>query len=91
MIFKFNICGDRLKLLNEREAYSGNTNYRCNFLLSDEWDGLKCFAVFIADGEAATRLIVNGECKIPAKVLEHGEFTVGAFATNGSEEDLIII
>lgn len=91
MIFKFNVCGDKLKFLNEREAYSGNTNYRCNFLLSDEWDGLKCFAVFIADGKAEKRLIVNGECKIPEGVLEHGEFTVGAFATNGSAEELIRI
>lgn len=94
MVFKFNVCGDKLKFLNEREAYSGNTNYRCNFLLSDEWNGLESFAVFIAGEKAVEQVIVDGECKIPYEALEHGEFTVGAFATNGSdgsEEELIRI
>lgn len=87
MEFNFNVRGDTIKFLNKRVGYSGNANYRCNFLLSPEWDGLEAFAVFTKSGVSYSKLISDGNCEMAVEVLqEPGVFSVGIFGTNGQSE-----
>jgi hypothetical protein len=88
---KFNVSGDRIKILNSRELYSGNANYRCNFLLSSEWEGLEVFAVFTKENISYEKRIEDGVCVIPFEILKDtGVFSVGIFGTNGEAELLRI-
>lgn len=67
-----------------------NTDYRCVFTWSEEWDSLVISATFrnLHTNIAKPQLLTNGACNIPYEVLDYGTLEIGIIGVNG--EDRII-
>lgn len=89
MRYNFGVNGDEINLYSRKRSVSGNVNtYECIFSFGEEWEGFAKFATFEKGQVCITVPLPENECKVPEEMTtSSGNWSVGVFATNGSEDD----
>lgn len=92
-MFKFNVAGDKLTVVNEQRLYSGNVNYyRCEFDFTSDWIELLKFAVFVLPTKSYTVEIEENKCFFPTEALEAADnIYIGVFGSAADESNIIRI
>ena len=89
MKYNFGVNGDEIKLYSRNRSVSGNVNtYECIFSFGEEWKPYAKFIVFKKGSNTIIVPILENVCMVPEEMLvTAGNWSIGAYATNGSEDD----